>query len=342
LQSGASRYSHLKAARYPDRIEGIRLQKAQGPVHVQIILSDLCNQSCHFCAYRDPTYTSSKLFHIEGNYNPNRKLETEKVIEILDDCVELGVKAVQYTGGGEPTIHPDFNYLVEETMKRGLKWGLVTNGVKKRNFAGASWVRVSLDAGNSKTYSQIRSVHPSHFDRALETIRLWKTGVGFVITPENWREVYEATLLVKDLGATNIRLGAQFSEDGLDLFKDFEIEARNLCKAAESLSSESFKVHNKFNEKMKDLEGPPDYDKCRYQYFTTYIGADQNLYRCCVYAYNPRGLVGTIKGRRFKDVWYENWGTFHDFNARDCERCQFNTINKSINDMVDSEDVEFV
>lgn len=337
-----NRYSHLKAAHYQDRIQGIRLQKTHGPVHVQIILSDLCNQSCHFCAYRDPTYTSSKLFHIEGNYNPNRKLPTEKVIEILDDCVELDVKAVQYTGGGEPTIHPDFNFIVEETRKRRLKWGLVTNGIKKRNFAGASWVRVSLDAGNAQTYSKIRSVHPSHFERALETIRLWKTGVGFVITPENWTEVLEAALLVKDLGSSNIRIGAQFSERGLDLFKDFYSEAKALCKAAEELDCDSFKVHNKFNEKMEDLEGPPDYERCGYQYFTTYIGADQNLYRCCVYAYNPRGLVGTIKGRRFKDVWNENWLKFNAFSARGCERCQFNHINRNINELVDNYEPEFV
>ena len=336
------RYSSLKSANYPDRIEAIRFQRTIGPVHVQIILSDLCNQACHFCAYRDPTYTSSKLFHIQGNYNPNRKLETEKVIEILDDCVELGVKAVQYTGGGEPTIHPDFNYIVDETMKRGLKWGLVTNGVKKRNYAGASWVRVSLDAGNAQTYSEIRSVPPSHFERACETIRLWKTGVGFVITPENWREVYEAALLVKDLGASNIRIGAQFSDRGRDLFRDFDVECKSLCKAVEDLDCETFRVHNKFNEKMEDLEGPPDYERCGYQYFTTYIGADQNIYRCCVYAYNPRGLIGTVKGRRFKEVWRDNWLKFNSFDSRGCERCQFNHINRNINEMVDARDTEFV
>jgi len=337
-----NRYSHLKASRYPDRVEAIKFQKEIGPVHVQIILSDLCNQACHFCAYRDPTYTSSQLFHVEGNYNPNRKLPTEKVIEILDDCVDLKVEAIQYTGGGEPTIHPDFNFIVDETMKRGLRWALVTNGVKKRSYAGASWVRVSLDAANAETYARIRSVDASHFDRACESIRLWKTGVGFVVTPENWEEVYDAALLVRSLGAKNIRIGAQFSDKGKDLFKDFFAECRMLCKHTETLSDDSFTVHNRFNEKIGDLESPPDYERCGYQYFTTYIGADQNLYRCCVYAYNPRGLLGTIKGRRFKDVWNESWVKFSAFNARECEHCQFNVINRTINEMVEVEDAAFV
>lgn len=99
-----ARYSALKAMKYPDRLEAIRSGGFAGPVHVQIILSDLCNQNCAFCAFRDPGYSSSQLFHVDGNYNPNRMLPFDKVTEILDDCV--GVKAVQYTGGGEPTVHP--------------------------------------------------------------------------------------------------------------------------------------------------------------------------------------------------------------------------------------------
>lgn len=106
------RYSTLKAFKYPDRLEAIKSGHPAGPVHVQIILSDLCNQNCHFCAYRDPSYTSSQLFHIDGNYNPNRMIPLDKVLEILDDCVEMGVRAIQLTGGGEPTVHPHFDKVV--------------------------------------------------------------------------------------------------------------------------------------------------------------------------------------------------------------------------------------
>jgi len=335
----SSPYSALKAFKYPDRIESIKSGNKSGPVHVQIILSDLCNQSCHFCAYRDPTYTSSKLFHVDGNYNPNRKLPFEKVMEILDDCKELGVKAIQFTGGGEPTVHPNFNEIVAETAARGFKWGLVTNGVRPKQLDTATWVRVSLDASTPETYSKIRRVDPYHFHKACETIERWQTGVGFVVTPENWHEVYDAALLAKYLGAKNIRIGAQFSEQGEDLFEGFRANVVSLIKATEELSDVGFKVINKFSEKMEDLHlGKPDYKRCGYQYLTTYIGADQNLYRCCVYAYNPRGLIGTIKDRRFKDVWLEN--DFSGFDARGCDRCQFNNINRNINEVVEFDESE--
>lgn len=337
------RYSPLKAMKFPDRINAIRNDSIAGPVHVQIILSDLCNQACHFCAYRDPNYTSSKLFHVDGNYNPNRMLPYDKVIEILDDCKELGVRAIQLTGGGEPTIHPKFGEIIQEINKRGFKWGLVTNGVRPQDLSTASWVRVSLDAATAGTYSRIRGVDEAAFRRAQATVSKWKTGVGFVVTPENWQEVLNGAKLAKSLGASNIRIGAQFSADGEDLFKGFREDVSALVKQAMSLSDSNFEVINRFSEKMEDLaQGRPNYKRCGYQYFTTYIGADQNLYRCCIYAYNPRGLIGSIKGRRFKDVWREVASAdFKKFNAQGCERCQFNTINRAINDVIEHDESEY-
>lgn len=297
----------------------------------------------HNCAYRDPTYTSSQLFHVEGNYNPNRMLPYDKVVEILNDCVEIGVKAVQFTGGGEPTVHPRFQDIVYLASNLGLKWSLVTNGVmNKHDYEGATWMRVSLDAGTEATYQEIRRCPKGHFDRALKTIEKTHCGVGFVVTPENWHEVLIATQLAKEHGASNIRISAQFSADNEKLFNGFASRAAELCKKAEELTDETFTVHNRFSEKISDLvQANPDYSICGYQYFTTYIGADENLYRCCVYAYNPHGLIGSIKGRRFKNVWKElALPDFRQFDAHDCQRCQFNKINKNILEVVTPDDSE--
>lgn len=332
------RYSLLKALRFPDRLAGISSGNPVAPVHVQIILSDLCNQACHFCAYRDPSYTSSKMFHIEGNYNPKRYLPFEKLTEILDDCKEMGVLAIQYTGGGEPTVYPRFQDAITATVDRGLQWALVTNGVlsKGRDFSTASWIRVSLDAATAETYSRIRRVPADHFYKACQTIKRYRCGVGFVVTPENWSEVASACELARSLGASNIRIGAQFSSQDSHLFDGIREKASELCRYAETLTEPGFEVINRFDEKLSELDdGHPEYDRCGYQYFTTYIGADQNLYRCCVYAYNPHGLIGSVKERRFRDVWPEAHAKFRQFSAQSCQRCQFQRINRSINEILE-------
>ena len=180
-------YSPLKALRHLDVVQAVRDRRPARPVHVQIILSDLCNQACDFCAYRDPAYSSSQLFyeikprgpglrrdgdHPERNYNPARMIPHAKAIEILDDCVLMGVEGIQFTGGGEPTVHPGFDGVAAHAHARGLAFSLVTNGVNvvKRDWveivARAAWVRISIDAGSAETYARMRHAPAEHFAAA--------------------------------------------------------------------------------------------------------------------------------------------------------------------------------
>jgi len=151
-----------------------------------------------------------------------------------------------------------------------------------------------------------------------------------VVTPDNWKEVVQAAKLAKELGADNIRISAQFSQEDERLFADFHSRAFLLCSEAEKLSDGNFTVYNRFSERLDDLRLKSPSDRlCGYQFFTAYIGADLNVYRCCGYAYNERGLVGSIKEQRFKDFWLSQarFNNQINFDARGCERCQFRRQN---------------
>lgn len=348
-------YSPLKVFHHRKRLDLLREGYQPYPAHVQIILSDLCQQSCHFCAYRWDGYTTNELFHVlkdDGtkNHNPNRMLPTAKVYEVLDDCRSMGVGAVQFTGGGEPTLHPDHLDLFQATLDRGMSAALVTNGVvwkpeTPKVLSRFAWVRFSLDSGCADTYANIRKSNLKTFDSVLSHIAELASiggpiiGVGFVVTHENWREAYMACKLVRSLGVHNFRISAVFQPDDAEYFKDFFVEASALCRmAAEQLSTTTFKVFNRFGERVEDLTmAHPDYEFCGYQHFTTYIGGDQNVYRCCNLAYNPRGLIGSIKEQRFRDLWdsQEKQADFAGFDARGCPRCQFNGINRTIHYALD-------
>jgi radical SAM protein with 4Fe4S-binding SPASM domain len=368
-------YSTLKATRHLDIIEAVRAGRPARPAHVQIILSDLCNHACNFCAYRDPAYTSSQLFREPGdgglqkvagfNFNPNRMIPLEKAIEILDDCQSMGVSGVQFTGGGEPTVHPQFAEIVTAAHQRGLAYALVTNGTRVATrklaplLATAAWVRVSIDAGDSTTYTRVRHVPEGHFEYPFEAITQLRRerdhqgtktviGAGFVVTPDNWQGILRCAELAKEAGADNIRISAQFSAEDETLFRPFYREAADMCAAAERLSGDGFQVFARFGDRLSDLEQKaPDYPRCGYQHFTTYIGADLNLYRCCVYAYNEQGKYGDIKHTRLKDAWLtqDRADQMAAFDPKQCERCQFNTINRNLDyilDPIDPEHAEFV
>src|SRR5574343_183849 len=93
-------YSPLKIIHHRKWLETVREGKQPAPIFVQIIPTNRCNQHCNHCAYRLPGYSSNQLF------NPRSEMSIEKILETIRDCKEMGVKAIELTGGGEPTLHP--------------------------------------------------------------------------------------------------------------------------------------------------------------------------------------------------------------------------------------------
>jgi len=353
-------YSPYKAAHHTDKMEDFRAGRHPVPLQVQMIISDLCNHNCSFCSYRMEGYTSNQNFGEWDavkkmvNNNPNRMIPYEKCIEIIDDCADMGVKAIQFTGGGEPTVHPKHKELFQHTIDKGLELALVTNGTMLREgvpeiLAQGSWVRFSVDAGNSKSYSEIREVPESFFQKTIDNIKKVvevrnKTnsnlviGVGFVVCRENWKELYEAAKIFSELGVDNMRISAAFTSDEFEYHADYYEEARDLAaKTKKDFDSPQLKVFNLFGDRVEDLiQSSPDYDFCPYMHLNVYIGGDQKVYSCCNTAYNRHGERGTIHDKSFKEFWFsqEKEDSYNAFKPRDCERCMFNNKNRFVNYLI--------
>jgi MoaA/NifB/PqqE/SkfB family radical SAM enzyme len=347
-------YSPLKIFHQRKSLDLLRDGGQPNPTHVQLILSDLCNQSCGFCAYRWEGYTSNQHFGVlrdDGtvNNNPNRMLPKDKVFEILASCANLGVKAIQFTGGGEPTVHPDHIEIFKTALDMGFDVGLVTNGVIQRPgimeaMIRMKWVRFSVDAGTKATYASLRKTAPENFAKVWSHIEdlcnhpdrdksQLLVGVGFVVTKENWREMRSSAQKAWDVGADNFRISAVFQPDDENYFFGILNSCYDLAKETEKLSGPTFKVFNMFSDRIADLHAAhPDYSFCGYQHLTTYIGGDQNVYRCCNTSYNDLGLLGSLKHQTFEELWHsqEKRVKMEEFDARGCPRCQFNGKNKTI------------
>lgn len=356
----AGPYSSLKILHHPERIAALKRGEQIVPTQIQMTLSATCNASCSFCAYRLDGYSSNQLFTLGselsayGHNNPKRIMPYEKAIEVLDDCAEMGVRAIQMTGSGEPTVHPRHIEIFNAVIDRGMDLSLVSNGMIFRDglipvLLKAKWVRFSFDAGNKETYSQIRVTSLDTMDRVLANVKKLADernklrdsggdcelviGTGFVVTRENWKEVPILAKKVKEIGVDNLRISAVFQSDGAEYFKDFHSEAAEVCKEAESYGDDKFRVFNNFGLRIDDLYAKnPDYSFCGYQQFTSYVADDLTVYRCCVYSFNERGIVGSIKNQRFKELWESDQKkqNFNEFDARGCERCLYNSTNKTI------------
>lgn len=330
----------MKPAWHLDRIQSLRDGLRPAPVHVQLVLSDLCNADCSFCSYRMSNGLSNELFPEGKRKNPNRMIASDKAREIIDDCATLGVKGLQFTGGGEPTMHPDHLEMFARAQGHGISTALVTNGVNldptNPAVRAMSWVRVSVDSGTPKMYASTRRVSEKHWHRAWENISALAescTGivsVGFVITNENFRELPDAAEVAQAAGVANIRVGAVFSTDGTSYYGDRLSEIREIIASAKAEFGDL--IVDLFDRRIADLDaGSPTDALCGYQHLSTYIGGDLGVYRCCNTAYTRAGKVADLHGMRFAEVFDK---PVVPFDARSCRHCQFRGQNHVISALV--------
>lgn len=337
-----SPYSPNKVFYHLDRLTQLR-EGVAAPLQIELVISNRCNLRCEFCAYRSPGYPSNQCFE------EDQLLSYAKILEILDDCRDIGVKAIQITGGGEPLTHPQFTEILNAVLDRGLDLAVVSNGVglEKRSLSSllrATWVRFSIDAGHRDTYAMLKSTSPKTYDQvwdnvsklvASRTKKLEPTiGLSYVITKDNWREIVPCVVRAKDAGVDNIRLTAVFTTQGKAYYDGFYDDVVKTCVEARTLTTQEFRVFDGFTPRFSDLLNVVNYTLCGYQILNTYIGADCQLYRCCKTSYNDMGRLGSLEQRSLKEVWMTDamrdklWG----FDARSCVVCPFNEKNKIIKD----------
>lgn len=176
----------------------------------------ILTHNCHF-AY---THTRGPLAGergkpsgaiIGGDLMP-RQLWTK----MLGELSEYGVRSCSLTGGGEPTLHPDFNEIIETIGRTGMDQGIYTHGghindaraaIMKRNMA---WCYISLDNADRDSYRAYKRI--DGFERACHgVINLAQAcgkatiGVGFLLMKDNWRDGPKMIDLARSLGADYVQ-----------------------------------------------------------------------------------------------------------------------------------------
>lgn len=103
---------------------------------------------------------------------------TDPAIEtFFRDFRKYGGKAISWSGGGEPTLHPQFKDATELIASIGLDQGLVTHGAFPEELvrpiaSRCAWVRISLDTHKPEAYAAQRQTKSGAFHRAVANAKL--------------------------------------------------------------------------------------------------------------------------------------------------------------------------
>ncbi|MBU0667390.1 MAG: radical SAM protein [Nanoarchaeota archaeon] len=341
-------YSPYKAAHHTDRLEKLRAGQTPAPVQMQIDLTNRCNHNCSYCTHRNP------LKRKGTDFSEKDLISTERIIKLISEGKEIGVKAILLLGGGEPLIHPGIKEIVEHIENLSLEFALVTNGVliNKRNvkiFKNARWIRVSVDAATNETYQKVQKTKNSIPIKQIKLIRNTCKkaiiGISFLTKPENYHEAYMTAVMAKKLGVDNIRYSVVQTLDGKDILEPYYKEYFQMLEKTKELEDKKFKVFG-LKDRREALKNQKDYETCLYQHFTAVIAANGKVYPCCWTKNFTHFNLGSIYKQSFSEIWFgkKRAKFIKNMNLKKCPPCWFDEANKFLSYLLkkDPKHVNFV
>lgn len=185
----------------------VRLKPEARPREIAVELSTSCELGCVHCFRR-----SARGF-------TETYMELGKFSRILENAVQSGVEKVTLTGWGEPTMHPDFNRVMELLGSSGLRVVLNTNGRKLLELydivvESVDELVVSMDAATLELYGRIRTGGslPEVIEGLKKIARLKRLRplarptikIIFTITKLNAREAGSLLKLARELAASEV------------------------------------------------------------------------------------------------------------------------------------------
>jgi len=311
------------------------------PLYMEVSPVATCNHRCKFCAY-------------DFIGHPNRKLEKERTIALLEELKAAGLKSLLYSGEGEPLLHPDIDEFVIHAKNIGIDVGMYTNGhFLSKDLAGKimpslTFVRFSFSGGSDKNYAEVHNVKAGIFDRVVENITAASEvkkehgldidiGVQFVLIPENIKYLIDAVKIMKESIIDYFVIKPFVQQSEQQFFQQTERlrmeDLEGLFDKAESLSDQNFKVIAR-RDSFRDY-GRRSYDRCYGTSFISVLNSAGDISTCLPYWDKEEFCFGNIYSNTFKEIWLGKRRTKikeyleHTMNAQECPpNCRPNAINE--------------
>lgn len=310
-------YANTKFFHFPERLAAVAEQRLPAPIHIRLKPTNRCNHRCSYCCYRNPQLYLGQLMREQDQIPP------EKMAELVRDFISMGVKAVTFSGGGEPLCYPHIQETISALGAAGIKVAMLSNGgllsgeVAELLAAKATWLRISMDAADAAGYAASRGVGSGEFSRVCANLehfaarpgRRCVLGLNLIVTRENSGSILDFLKLTRDLGVDHVKVsGVVVSTEPAanDAYHHpfYPNVRRQLDTALACLPSENFAIIDLLHEpgKLQPLY-QKDYHWCPMCRFLLVIGADSQIYTCQDKAYTTSGWIGSLAERSFAEFW---------------------------------------
>lgn len=289
-----------------------------------------------------PTYSCNmRCFGCISNAENARpaSLDLATFAHFVHSFVDMGGESLEFSGGGEPTLHPKFSDLIGVVADRHLQFGMITNGTNPDAcssalaYAGSRYIRISV-----YTVNQLEPVRRIVQDRNNRNSSC-RIGGKILLGSSSVAALPFLTEEILDAGVDFVSIKAKrHSSDDPELLPAANI--RDIESTIEDLRTRY--PGRVFGSVTKTHQR----GTCWLSPLHTVIDALGTVWVCCYYQDRVEdisiGKLGTDEGSGFQDLWYSQ--AHRDAMSRviipECDfyDCRFHVYHDVMNEELRSDD----
>ncbi len=320
-----------KMLQHCEVLNDIQNNKKWRPITFQLVPTAVCDFNCHFCSVKNRDKTVSMPF--------------EWIEKGLRDFRELGAKAVEITGGGNPLLYTQINEIISLASELGYDIGIISNSINPgkhltpESASKLKWYRASLSAWENLREDYIDIVNSYDFSVIPEGKLSFSYIINSETTEERLRKIAEVVKQRPD--AKFVRIAPNCLEkETLETFKD------KWQPIIEKIDPD-----NKFFMKEISQHYTPYPDYCAVGMIRPYVCEDGNIYACSSFLLRNRklepewiiGHITDVKGFYEKaNKLFEEKGVPYEVPIDKCFHCLLYNNNKFLHTVIrEMEDKNF-
>ena len=266
--------------------------KSEKPLYVTFNITDRCSRNCIYC-YMDSIYTKQMD-------NSHRFLSVERFADVLKECKDIGVQAIE-VGGGDPLNHPQILEYVRLLSQSKIPNVLISTKkyvqeelALRFKEAGLREIQISLDSAD-KEIADILMGERGAYEEVVKTIHNFRKAgidvkVNAVLTSLNCTNFSNLIQLLESMGVSTLSAnyyGASCGRHVESLFPKVE-QLQELKKQVDGITPSLKTLHLRMPDFQETFyENKWSSDRQIRSYYRSYCGAMKT--RILV---NPDGTVG--------------------------------------------------
>ena len=276
------------------------------PILVEVSPTGYCNANCPWCFFNDKKSSD--------------KIDKDIMLQTINEMPGVGIKAINWTGGGEPTIHPDFSEFVFLANSVGLQQGLFTNGYEEIPHQEMfEWIRISLT------------------DKGYDVIKIPNVKFGICVNQtlnDYFVHIEKLCEEARNLGASYFQIRPALSGSYMAQPK---LYVPNYLKKHETDTFKVYITDYKYAEAVK----PKKYEYCYGYHFCPSINCRGKVAVCLYLSHKDEYILGDLEVE-YLDAILKRFPKKVDV-IEECQNCCKNhEINKILYNVSTLESVDFL